>query len=272
LLDSLGTQYSLLYALINSPGDIVIFSLDKRYCYTAFNEKHRAEMKMVWKVNIEIGMNLLECMSIPELKKLAKQSMDRALSGESFSEIQHQPGPDIYYEFRWNPIIQNNEIVGITAFINDITTQKQNELQIIKLNRIYSVLSNINQAIVRIHEPNEMMREACRIAVEYGKFQMAWIGMVNTQTNKVDVVTSYGDSGDYLDHINIDLSDAKRNIGPTGTAVLTGNHKISNNILKLGFLQEITKEKENKGKFYSSSISETSRTIFSFGIPLYLHV
>ncbi|NOU17527.1 MAG: PAS domain S-box protein [Bacteroidales bacterium] len=231
MLDTLGSQYTLLSALINSPSDIVIFSLDKEYCYTAFNEKHRSEMKKVWKVDIKIGMNLLECMQIKELRELAKQSMDRALNGEAFSEIQHQPEPDIYYEFSWNPIFQNKEIVGITAFVRDITKQKQNEIQIIKLNRIYSVLSNINEAIVRIHEPEEMMKEACRIAVEYGKFQMAWIGMVNTQSKKVDVVASYGDTGNYLQEINIDLSDEKRNNGPTGIAVKTSKHKISNNIV-----------------------------------------
>jgi PAS domain S-box-containing protein len=231
LLDTLATQHSLLLALINSSTDFVIFSLDKNYCYTAFNEKHRSEMKIVWNVDIAVGMNLLDCMHISHLKELAKESMDRVLNGESFTEVQHQPEPDIYYEFSWNPIFQSNEVVGITAFVRNITERKQYETQILKLNRIYSVLSNINQAIVRIHEPQEMMKEACRIAVEHGKFKLAWIGMANPETNKVDVTASFGETGDYLNKLNIDLSDPERNSGPTGTALITGVHKISNNIL-----------------------------------------
>jgi PAS domain S-box-containing protein len=231
MLDTLESQYTLLSALINSTRDTVIFSLDKKYCYTAFNDKHSAEMKKVWDTDITIGMSMLECIQVPQLKELAKLSMDRALEGESFSEIQHQPNLDIYYEFSWNPIYQNNEVVGITAFIRDITERKHTEGQIYKLNRIYAVLSNINQAIVRIHDTNEILNEACRIAVEYGKFQMVWIGMVNLQTNKVDVVASNGALGDYLEKINIDLNDEQRSNGPTGITIKTGKHKISNNII-----------------------------------------
>jgi PAS domain S-box-containing protein len=130
--EELKSQIRLLTAIINSLRDIIIFSLDNAYCYTAFNEMHREEMKKVWNADIEIGMNLLDCMQIPELRKLAKQSMDRALAGEIFSEIQHQPDPDIYYEFNWNPVWQNKEIVGVIAYIKDITEQKQMEIALEK--------------------------------------------------------------------------------------------------------------------------------------------
>lgn len=51
------------------------------------------------------------------------------------------------------------------------------------LNRVYAVLSNINQAIVRIRDPQEMLKEACRIAVEDGGFALAWIGLFDAHTN-----------------------------------------------------------------------------------------
>jgi signal transduction histidine kinase len=226
----LKSQYTLLTALINSSSDIVIFSVDRNYCYTAFNEKHRLEMKIVWDADISVGMSLLQCMKIPELRELAKQSMDRALKGEAFSEIQHQPEPNIYYEFNWNPIYQKEEVIGVTAFIRDISKRKHDEAQILKLNRIYAVLSNINQAIVRIHDTKELLDEVCRISVEYGNFQMAWIGRVDFQTKKVNVAASNGFSGDYLEKIDIDLNDELRSSGPTGIAIKTGNHKVSNNI------------------------------------------
>jgi signal transduction histidine kinase len=226
----LESQYALLTALINSSSDIVIFSVDRNYCYTAFNEKHRLEMKMVWDADISVGMSLLQCMKIPELVELAKQSMDRALKGEAFSEIQHQPEPDIYYELNWNPICQNEVVIGVTAFIRDISKRKHDEAQILKLNRIYAVLSNINQAIVRIHDTKELLDEVCRITVEYGNFQMAWVGRVDFQTKKVNVAASNGFSGDYLEKIDIDLNDELRSSGPTGIAIKTGKLKVSNNV------------------------------------------
>jgi|GEM_PF-2355357 len=123
--ESLTSQNTLLTALINSPKDIIIFSLDKDYCYTTFNERHREEMKRVWNAEITIGMNLLECMQIPEIRALAKQSIDRALDGDVFSEIQHQPEHDIYYEFSWNPVLQDHKVIGATAFIRDTTERKR---------------------------------------------------------------------------------------------------------------------------------------------------
>jgi PAS domain S-box-containing protein len=139
----LKSQNLLLNTIINSHKDILIFSLDNAYCYTAFNEMHRQEMKKIWKVDIQIGMNLLECMTKSELKKLAKQSIDRAFTGEIFLEIQHHPEPDIYYEFNWNPIWQNNEIVGVIALIKDITRSTQIEKDLI-----------INEALFREYFDN----------------------------------------------------------------------------------------------------------------------
>jgi PAS domain S-box-containing protein len=225
------SQYLLLSALINSPDDIIIFSLDRNYCYTAFNEQHRLEVKKVWNVDIKVGTCLLDCMPLPKIKELAKISMDRTLKGEAFNEIQHQPGPGIYYEFSWNPIFQNEEVIGLTCFVRDITERKRSEAQILKLNRIHAVLSNINEAIVRVHDKQSLLDSVCRIAVEQGKFRMVWIGMVNHETNKIDVLASNGVAGDYLEKINIDLSDEERCKGPSGTAIKTRKYKISNNIV-----------------------------------------
>ncbi|TSA29295.1 MAG: PAS domain S-box protein, partial [Ignavibacteriales bacterium] len=102
--------------------------------------------------------------------------------------------------------------------------------QIQKLNRVYAVLSNINQVIVRIHDINQLFNEICRIAIEDGKFRMAWIGMLNPQTNIVDVAASAGLTEDYLNKIKIDLNDKKQIEGPTLKTLRYGHYTISNDI------------------------------------------
>ncbi len=127
-------EHSLLRAMINRPDDVIVFSLDANYCYTAFNEKHRLEMKKVWNADIRVGMNMLDCMGAPELRNVAKLSMDRALHGESFWEEQHQPDLDIYYEFSWNPVLLDKKIIGVAAFVRNITERKRTEAAMAKTN------------------------------------------------------------------------------------------------------------------------------------------
>jgi PAS domain S-box-containing protein len=127
---------------------------------------------------------------------------------------------------------ETGRLLSYDVVIKDITERKLAEEQILKLNRIYAVLSNINQAIVRTQDSNALLNDACRIAIEYGNFQMAWVGIVNNKTNRVDAVASDGIIGDYLDKINIDLSDAIQSKGPTGTAINTRKHVVCNDVRK----------------------------------------
>ena len=68
-----------------------------------------------------------------------------------------------------------------------------------QLNRVYAVLSGINSLIVRVKDRQELLDEACRIAVEHGKFGMAWIGMFDPATLEVTPTAWAGPgAGEYL--------------------------------------------------------------------------
>jgi PAS domain S-box-containing protein len=116
------------------------------------------------------------------------------------------------------------------ALQNELVERKKTEEEIKKANRVFAVLSNINQAIVRIKDKQKLFEDVCRIAIEDGKFRMAWIGMVDPQTNKVNPVASAGFNDDYLKTINIDLKDEKLSNGPTGRAIKLGVHNLANDI------------------------------------------
>ena len=51
--------------------------------------------------------------------------------------------------------------------------------------RVRAVLSGINAAIVRIRERQKLFEDACRIAVDEGRFQMAWVGLAIAGMTKV---------------------------------------------------------------------------------------
>jgi len=84
----------------------------------------------------------------------------------------------------------------------EITERKRAETQIIRLNRLYGILSGINAAIVRIRNQQELFTEACRIAVEQGHFRMAWIGSVDINGGKLTPIAWSGVDEGYLDKMN----------------------------------------------------------------------
>lgn len=65
----------------------------------------------------------------------------------------------------------------LLAIVNDITERRAAEDRIRKLNRVYAVLSDVNQSIVRVKGETELGVEACRIAVQVGGLAGAWMGL-----------------------------------------------------------------------------------------------
>lgn len=86
----------------------------------------------------------------------------------------------------------------------DIAERGRAEQDIQRLNRVYAVLSGINQAIVREKDPQVMMEAVCRIAVEDGKFRMAWIGKLDPEGQELKPTASCGVVEGYTDVVRID--------------------------------------------------------------------
>src|SRR6266850_1812826 len=93
--------------------------------------------------------------------------------------------------------------------LQDVTEAKEAETRIIRLNRVYAVLSGINALIVRVRDREELLKEACRIAIEHGKFRMAWIGLVDREAMLVKPVAWHGTDAEYIHLMPLGLVDAE---------------------------------------------------------------
>lgn len=90
-----------------------------------------------------------------------------------------------------------NMLEALGDQIGQFFERNQQQQRILRLTRVHAVLSGINSAIVRIHDRLELFQEACRIAVEEGKFGMAWIGEVNSARTAV-IPVAWAGVGDEL--------------------------------------------------------------------------
>jgi len=94
-------------------------------------------------------------------------------------------------------LLQSVRVIGhqIGQFLSRMAQQEH----IARLNRIYAVLSGINTLIVRAKHREELFRGACRIAVEAGRFVMAWIGVLDQETLTVKPVAWDGEVHGFFD-------------------------------------------------------------------------
>jgi GAF domain-containing protein len=97
------------------------------------------------------------------------------------------------------------------------------------VNRLYAVLSKVNEAMVRVREPQALYEEACRIAVEDGLFLLAWIGFVEPGSEYIRPLARFGRDDGYLDDAKLSLNaDVPEGRGPTGVALREGHAFINN--------------------------------------------
>lgn len=87
---------------------------------------------------------------------------------------------------------EGGAVVRIDGMARDVTQRREQEERIAHLTRIRSILSETNSIIVRVREREELLREACRIAVEQGGFGMVWIGLLDADGRDVKVAAHHG--------------------------------------------------------------------------------
>ena len=136
-------------------------------------------------------------------------------------------GADAYIQKGGDPISQ---FADLTHKIKVTFEHRRADVQLNVLNRLYTVLSATNKAIVRIHDKKELLNEICRIAVDSGGFKMAWGGLLNAENHLIEPIATSGYIDHYLDTISLSIDDTPTGRGPTGTAFQTRTFNVCNDI------------------------------------------
>lgn len=168
---------------------------------------------------------------------------DTALSKDAFAELQakryiryddlplvSKDGNRFHVEFVSN-VYDCAGIDVIQCNIRDNTKRHLAEIAHRATTRAFKMLSEGNVALLNSSTEADLLAEYCRIAVEAGGYQMAWIGLGDTGPEKiVRIISHFGREEGYLGFGKITWDESALGNGPTGRAIRTGQVQFVENI------------------------------------------
>lgn len=159
------------------------------------------------------------------------KKIDQTVEAEIFAPALYK-GKGAYIWVKWAPLFDDKgNRIGAVESIRNISSHKEAEGQILKNSRILAVLSQINHAIINIHEKNLLFEKICDIAVHTGKFLMAWIGIVDEKEQILRPVAWEGVENRFFTeenkYLKLGIDERK---GPNELAIVTGKYIICNDV------------------------------------------
>jgi signal transduction histidine kinase len=123
----------------------------------------------------------------------------------------------------------DGRVVGMIGVSTVVTDRRRAELRVQHLNRVYAMLSGINETIVREPDPRRMLESACRLAVERGDFRMAWVGLAN-EAGTLKLTAHAGAAPEIVAAIEEVVEGVDLACAFTSPAMRSGEISISNDI------------------------------------------
>jgi len=145
-------------------------------------------------------------------------------------------------------------LTSVENMRQEIVERHRAEEKLSRTNRVLAVISRINQMVIRTREQNKLFAEVCLIVVEYGKFRMAWIGLIDEQDKMIKPVFWSGFEEGYLTKIKkFSVNDIPEGRSPTGRAIRDGKYFYCNDIANDPIMAPWREEALQRG--YRSSIA-----------------
>ncbi len=176
-----------------------------------------------------IGFTLME--KYPNVEQTdifvaAKRCMDNRVPEHLETDFMFPDGTIKHFELSIKPIPEGIFILSI-----DRSEKKKIKEKLIKANRLYTFISAINQSIVHINNEKELLNNACKIAVDIGKFKIAMIELLDERTGKLNMVNTSGDDESIKDmekYSRMDYTIPELKDTPTGRVMGTGKYVVVN--------------------------------------------
>jgi PAS domain S-box-containing protein len=156
----------LLESSIESPKDMIILSLDREYRYYYFNKTHAESIFHAYGTQPQIGKCIFDFMTRKDDIEVIKDHYNRAMNGEGHTTIDEigEGKARFFFEVKYNPIYnEKNEIVGVTAFAENITERKNKEEEL--KNYQEQLEDMVKERTAELEEKNTELDNALKVFV-----------------------------------------------------------------------------------------------------------
>lgn len=173
------------------------------------------------------------------IRRIFRETVDTGIGQPAQFRFLLADGSIRFMESQGNVICdESGKVARVVVISRDVTERKKQQDRIERLSRITAVLSSINSVIVRTRDRKEMLEEACRIAVEHGRFGFAWIGLLDRTAMQVEPVAWSGREQGLLQHLRLSArEDVPEGQGLAGRTIRGKKPIVCNDIATDEFLQ-----------------------------------
>lgn len=137
-----------------------------------------------------IGKTLME--KYPDIEKTAlfkvmNRCMTKRIAERIDTDFIFPDGAIGNFELSIQPVPEGLLILSVNRSEQQKTFEK-----LLKIKDLYAFISQINQKILRLDDGDALFQNACLIAVKFGKFKMAWIGLFSSDNKMMSMIEHSG--------------------------------------------------------------------------------
>ncbi|MGB9907832.1 MAG: response regulator [Candidatus Saccharicenans sp.] len=178
-----------LQTLIDSISDAVV-AVDSRGQVIIWNPG--AEEMFGYRRKEAIGRQIDELIGGPEekeAKKITRNILNRRVSNFIATRYR-KDGKPVSVSISASPVVYKNFLIGAVAVYKDISELLHKDKMLAHTNKLLRAISDINQMIIQVKKPEELLNRAARSLKENGKYGLVRMVMVDDRLQPVKVLGS----------------------------------------------------------------------------------
>lgn len=137
----------------------------------------------------------------------------------------------IYFNEPREPLPVDREWIDRAARLVSLALERdRRERALARINRLYAMLSGVDECIARRPTRQQLFDAICRVAVFQGQFRLATVMSVAEATGELELMSCSGDGREFLADIAANVYDPERDGGTMAAAVRAQKHDVCNRI------------------------------------------